>query len=49
MKHIKFRYQDEYINGEWAYQECIVVTVKECIELYGLRDCIYEILSVEEV
>lgn len=50
MLHIKFRYKDEYSHGEWSYQECIVGSVKECIEFYGLgTDCEYEILSVEEV
>ena len=51
MKHIKFRYKDEYSKGEWSYQECIVESVRECIKLYGLDqpDVEYEILSVEEV
>lgn len=50
MVHIKFRYKDDLSKGEWKYQECIVSSVKECIELYGLGiDCEYEILSVEEV
>lgn len=46
---IKFRYKDEYTNGEWRYQECMVNSVKECIEIYGLNECEYEILSVKEV
>jgi len=49
MKHVKFRYKDEFTNGEWSYQECIVNSVKECVELYGLNECTYEIISVEEV
>lgn len=49
MKHIKFRYMDEYSRGEWSYQECIVNSVRECIEIYGLNECTYEILSVEDV
>ena len=50
MLHIKFRYMDEYTHGEWAEQECVVSSVKECKELYGLGvDCDYQIISVEEV
>lgn len=49
MLHIKFRYQDEYTGGEWSYQECVVNSVKECIELYGLNECRYEILEIKEV
>lgn len=48
---IKFRYHDRYTRGEWSYQECIMPSVQECIDWYGLNvDCDrYEILSVEEV
>lgn len=49
MVHIKFRYMDDYSHGEWSYQECVCSSVKECIEWYGLNECTYEILSVEEV
>lgn len=49
MKHIKFRYKDEYSRGEWSYQECVCRSVQECIEWYGLNECEYEILSVDEV
>ena len=49
MVHIKFRYQDEYTDGEWRYQECVVRSVKECIEIYGLNYCRYQILEVKEV
>lgn len=49
MVHIKFRYKDEYSGDSWSYQECIVNSLKECIELYGLNECIYEIISIEEV
>jgi hypothetical protein len=49
MVKVKFEYQDEYTNGEWRQQECIVSSVKECKELYGLGiDCDYRIISVEE-
>lgn len=49
MKHIKFRYKDELSNGEWRYQECILDSVESCIEVYGLAECEYEILSVEDI
>ena len=49
MLHIKFRYRDEQSRGEWREQSCIMSSVKECIEIYGLGvDCDYEIVSVEE-
>jgi len=49
MLHIKFRYRDEYSNGEWNEQECIVRSVKECKELYGLDECEYQIIEVKEM
>lgn len=50
MLHIKFKYKDEYSNGNWNEQECIVSSMKECKELYGLGiDCEYQILEVKEV
>lgn len=50
MLKIKFKYRDEYSNGEWNEQECIVRSLKECKELYGLGiDCEYQIISIEEV
>lgn len=50
MKHITFEYKDEYTKGEWRKQECVVSSVQECKELYGLGiDCEYRILKVEEV
>lgn len=49
MLHIKFKYRDEYSHGEWQEQECVMSSVKECIDWYGLGvDCEYEIISVEE-
>ena len=49
MLHIKFKYRDEYSHGEWLEQECVMSSVRECIEWYGLGvDCEYEIISVEE-
>lgn len=50
MLHIKFKYRDNYSNGEWRNQECIMSSVEQCIKIYGLGvDCDYEIISVEEV
>lgn len=49
MVHIKFKYRDEYSNGEWNEQECIVSSLKECKEIYGLDYCEYQIISIEEV
>ena len=49
MLHIRFRYRDEYSNGKWNEQECIVRSLKECKELYGLDYCEYEIIEVKEV
>jgi len=50
VKHIRFEYRDSMTKGKWNEQECIVSSVKECKEIYGLGvDCEYRILSVEEV
>lgn len=49
MLHIKFRYRDEYSNGEWNEQECIVNSLKECREIYGLDECEYEIIEIKEM
>jgi len=50
MLKIKFKYRDDYSHGEWREQMCIVDSVKECIEIYGLGiDCEYEIISIERV
>ena len=50
MLRIKFEYRDEMSHWEWRKQECVMSSVKECKEVYGLGvDCEYRILSVEEV
>ena len=50
MLKIKFIYRDEYTHGKWNEQECVVRSVKECIEWYGLGiDCEYQIISVEDL
>ena len=49
MVKVKFKYRDELSKGQWREQQCVVSSVQECIEIYGLGiDCEYEILSVEE-
>lgn len=50
MVRVKFKYRDNLSNGKWNEQQCIVSSVQECINLYGLGvDCEYEIISVEQV
>ena len=50
MVHIKFKYRDEWCkDGKFRTQECTVRSVEECIKIYGLEECEYEIISVEEV
>lgn len=50
MLRITFKYRDKYTHGNWNTQSCVMGSVKECIEWYGLGvDCEYEILSVEKV
>lgn len=46
MKRIVFEYRDEYSHGEWIKQEC---TVAECKKIYGLDECEYRILEIEEI
>lgn len=50
MLRIKFEYRDQYTNGCWNKQECIMQSVSECIRMYGLGvDCEYRIVSVEDL
>lgn len=50
MLHIIFEYRDEWSNGKWNRQECIVSSLKQCKEIYGLGvDCEYRIIKVEEI
>lgn len=50
MLRIKFEYRDELSHYEWRTQECVMSSVEECKEVYGLGyDCEYRIISVEEV
>lgn len=50
MKHIVFEYRDEFCrDGKFHRQECTCRSVDECIRLYGLDQCEYHIISIEEV
>ena len=49
MLHIKFRYRDDYSYPNWNEQECVVNSLKECREIYGLDECEYEIIEIKEV
>ena len=50
MKHIVFEYRDEWCrDGKFRRQECVVRSVEECIKIYGLNECEYRIISVEDV
>ena len=50
MVRVEFEYADELSNWEWRKQSCVVESVRECKEIYGLGiDCKYRILKVEEV
>lgn len=50
MKKIKFKYRDKYNYPNWSTQKCVVTSLQECRELYGLGiDCEYEIISEEEI
>lgn len=49
MVKIKFKYRDEYNYPNWSEQECVCRSVQDCKEWYGLNECEYEIISVEEV
>lgn len=50
MVKVVFEYRDQYcVDGKFHKQECQVSSVEECIKLYGLNECEYHILSVENV
>lgn len=50
MLKIKFQYRDDYSYPNWNEQECIVSSLRECKELYGLGiNCEYKIISIEEI
>lgn len=50
MLKITFQYADAMSNWEWRTQYCIVSSVKECKEIYGLGiDCDYRIINIEKI
>ena len=50
MVQVIFEFKDEYTLGQWRKQSCIVESIDECIEMYGLgRDCEYRIIDIQEV
>lgn len=50
MLKIEFEYRDEYTNGRWSKQSCVMRSIAECKQFYGLGvDCEYRITKVEEV
>lgn len=50
MLKIRFQYRDDYSYPNWNEQECIVSSLRECKELYGLGiNCEYKIISIEEI
>lgn len=50
MLHITFEYQDKYTNGQWRSQSCVMPSVAECIEFYGLgKDCNYRFTKVVNI
>ena len=47
---IEFEYRDKWTNGNWNKQTCIVESISQCEEFYGLGiDCEYRILKVEKL
>ena len=50
MYHIVFEYCDAFSRGKWERHECVMSSLKECKEFYGLGvDCEYKIISVEKI
>ena len=50
MVEITFKYADVLSNWKWKTQHCIVESVEQCKQIYGLGvDCEYEIVEVKEV
>lgn len=50
MVRIIFEFKDAYTNGNWQKRRCVVNSIDECIELYGLGiDCDYRIISIEKI
>jgi hypothetical protein len=50
MVQVIFEFKDKYTHGRWQRQSCIVKSIDECIENYGLgRDCEYRIIDIQEI
>lgn len=50
MLRITFKYRDQYCrDGSWNTQTCVMRSVDECIKWYGLDQCEYQIIDVQEV
>ena len=50
MGEVIFEVRDDYTNGKWVKQSCVVSSVQECKKIYGLGiDCEYRILEVNPV
>lgn len=49
MLKIVFKYRDDYSYPNWNEQECIVNSLKECKEIYGLDFCEYQIISITKL
>ena len=53
MVRVDFKYRDQMSRGEWREQSCIVSSVQECKDIYGLDTdptiIEYQIVNVEEI
>lgn len=51
MLSISFKFRDDYSGDYWLYRHCLMKSLDECIDIYGLNDpdVEYEILDVREV
>jgi len=50
MLKITFEYADALSNWEWRRQTCVVSSLAECKQIYGLGvDCDYRIISIEKI
>lgn len=48
MLNITFKYRDALSNWKWRIQHCTVSSLAECIRIYGLYECDYEIIEIKE-
>lgn len=49
MLEITFEYADEVSGWEWRRQSCVMESVAQCKQMYGLGvDCDYRIIEVKE-